>query len=362
MATGVNTEEIDIWKKVHGDFCTGCIEGAMKEHDRVKSTKPLSAEKAGEVGAADLMFVEGRADYKTPLYVHVDVATKAIIGVPMKNKDEESCLSAFKAVQAAHSIEGAELKSVVFDRESAIIALEPQIVEAGVKLLPKAAGQKVGLAEVNIRSIRIKSRSAKAGVRERYGYLPANQFNVDLCMDSIGVLNRVPKEGKSITPIEEFTGKKPDWIRDFRADWGEPVIVKKPKGIASNLKVVGEWAIVVRRVMSGSGVLKVYLVQSKKYAWRLKFRRATPPDWVIGALNSISINSNIGFADPADNPEDIGDVDGAVVSLEQQRVDDILVNEEAVPDPVVGEMTDEQIDEALRVTDALEDDPANGMI
>ena len=50
----------------------------------------------------------------------------------------------------------------------------------GIKLSLKAAGQKVGLAEVSIRLVREKARATKAGVRAMFGYMPANQFNVDL--------------------------------------------------------------------------------------------------------------------------------------------------------------------------------------
>lgn len=369
-AAEVTVNDIDIWKKEHGDFCTGCIEGSMREHDRVKSTKPLKATVPGEVGAADLMFIEGRADVKEPMYVHVDVATKCVIGVPMKNKTEEGCMEAIKAVQAYHRAENQELKSLVFDRESAIVALEPEILNAGVKLHLKAAGQKVGLAEVNIRSVRIKSRSTKAGVRELHGYLPANQFNRDLCLDSMGVLNRIPKEGATMCPAEAFTGRKTDFLRDFRADWGEPIIVKKPKGVSSDLKVTGEWAIVVRRIMNGSGVLKVYLVQSKKYAYRLKFQRAKAPDWVITALNSISVNSTIGFEDPELNPEDVGGGVGpqtdvvsaqAVEGIEPSAAE-VTVTAESIGDeseqgaiePLPGGVSDTEVEEAIALVDALD--------
>ena len=47
--------------------------------------------------------------------------------------------------------------------------------------------------------------------------------------------------------------------------------------------------------MNGSGVLKVYLVESKKYAHRLKFQRAKPPAWVVDSLNSIQPDAAIGF-------------------------------------------------------------------
>lgn len=58
-------------------------------------------------------------------------------------------------------------------------------------------------------------------------------------------------------PYEQFTGKHAEFMRDVRVDWGEPIVVKKPKGIASDLTVTGQWAVVVRRIMNGTGVLKV---------------------------------------------------------------------------------------------------------
>jgi hypothetical protein len=187
------------------------------------------------------------------------------------------------------------MRKLVFDRESAVVAAEPDIESTGAQLVLKAAGQKVGIAEVSIRIIREKARKTKAGVRDRYGYLPPDQWNIDLVLDTIAVYNRLTRKGQSKTPYELFTGQATDYIRDFRADWGEPIIVKKPRGVSSDLRVTGEWAVVVRRMMGGTGVLKVYLVPSRKYAHRLHFRRAVAPDWVNSALKSISDTANIGF-------------------------------------------------------------------
>ena len=120
-----------------------------------------------------------------------------------------------------------------------------------------------------------------------YGFIPANQFNIDLCLDTISVLNRTVKDGYTHTPFELFTGEHIDQDRDFRCRWGELVIVKKPKGISSDLKVTGEWAMIVRRSMNKAGVLKVFLIGTRKYAYRLNFRRAKVPDWVTTAMSSI---------------------------------------------------------------------------
>ena len=90
----VTPKEIEFWYTKEGQFCSGCIEGKLKEHARRASTKPLTATKPGENGVADLMSIEGRNGVKTPFYVHVDVATKLIIGYSMKDKTYGEALRA----------------------------------------------------------------------------------------------------------------------------------------------------------------------------------------------------------------------------------------------------------------------------
>ena len=44
------------------------------------------------------------------------------------------------------------------------------------------------------------------------------------------------------------------------------------------------------------GLLKVYLINSRKYAYRLQFQRAVAPTWVLDALEQVSNrNASIGF-------------------------------------------------------------------
>jgi len=249
----------------------------------------------------DIMFVELKDNRKQPLLIHTDVCTKMITGKELESKSTEELTKAISNIKNDYLLYNRTMKQLVFDREPAVMSAEDNLKAEGIELVPKAAGQKVGLAEVSIRLVRVKARATKAGVRAKYGYLPPNQFNMDLCLDSIQVLNRIPKANCSASPFEMFTSKKVDVLRDFRADWGEPVIVKKSKGIASDLHATGRWGVIVRRVMNGTGVVKVYLLQSKRYAFRLHFQRAIPPEWVLEALNNINLSTTIGFEDGEPN-------------------------------------------------------------
>ena len=258
----------------------------MKEHSKFKSMKPLQSDSPGDVTVGDIMFVEHTKNIKKPLMIHVDVFTKFMIGVILKDRTEDECTNAILQIKEAYRRNNYDLKQLVFDRKPGIVPTEDKLLMNGIELKLKAAGQKVGLAEVSIRLVRDKARATKAGVRAKFEYLPPNQFNLDLCLDSISVLNRLPKQDNEKTPHEIFTITETDFMRDFRVEWGEPVVVKKPKCIASNLKVTGQWGVVVRQIMNGTGVLKVYLVQSKKYAYRLHFMHAVAPEWVLESLKT----------------------------------------------------------------------------
>ena len=81
---GITHSDIEDWHDKEGKFCAGCLEGKLKKHARRSSTKPLTANRPGENGVADLMFIEGRHDVNTPTYILVDVATKLIISYSLK--------------------------------------------------------------------------------------------------------------------------------------------------------------------------------------------------------------------------------------------------------------------------------------
>ena len=52
----------------------------------------------------------------------------------------------------------------------------------------------------------------------------------------------------------------------------------------------------VRISMNKTDVIKVYLICTRKHAYRLKFKRAKVPEWVITAMNSIG-DKTIGYED-----------------------------------------------------------------
>ena len=79
---------------------------------------------------------------KIPFYVHVDVATKLIIGYALKNKTYGEVKRTIEFIDDQHKLMKCKLERLTFDRESAIVVMQEDIEARGIK----AAGQKVGLA------------------------------------------------------------------------------------------------------------------------------------------------------------------------------------------------------------------------
>jgi hypothetical protein len=136
-------------------------------------------------------------------------------------------------------------------------------------------------------------------------------------------------------------------------------IAERPRGISSDLTIVGQWAVVVRRNMNGTGVLKVYLIQSKKYAYRLKFQRARAPQWVLDALNMIAKDATIGFEDENEIglpviPESVPDHDKPGQDQMEVSMDDIGTEE-------VLNLPDEQNQDLIGAITKLEEIEANEM-
>ena len=129
------------------------------------------------------MIIEGRHDLKTPTHIHVDVATKLIIGHSLKNKTYGEVYRAIKHVDEQQKLMGKKLECLTFDRESATVVIQDDVEAMSIKLRLKAAGQKIGLAEVSIRLIREKAR--------------ANQFNVDLHMPRHHLSPHPNQEGRT---------------------------------------------------------------------------------------------------------------------------------------------------------------------
>ena len=112
--------------------------------------------------------------------------------------------------------------------------------------------------------------------------------------------------------------------------------------------------MVVRRIMNHSGVIKVYLIGSKRYAYRLKFKRAIVPEWVVSAMNSIG-DGIIGFEE--ESSELLAHNEGQEIILNAPiRPNDPTDEVEPGPDDDLDNYGIDELDEAIRVLERDEEE------
>ena len=138
-----------------------------------------------------------------------------------------------------------------------------------------------------IRKIKDKMRSLQYGILERFGY--TFPYLDKLRDDAVRCIQRCPQRGQLLCPHQLFYKRPPDYVRDFRVELGEIILVHRPKrGISRGMEPKAEWAFVIDRLMDGSGVIQVVIVVTKKTAFRIKFARAKVPDDVKAQVKSIT--------------------------------------------------------------------------
>ena len=125
----VTVKDIQLWQKIRGERCTGCLRGKLTDHHRHKTTSANISYAPGEAAGGDVMFIETKnGDLMKPLLVTVDLSTQLGTVTTLRDRSMESMLEAL-------------IKILFFDREPSMIALNNVLQESmGIKLEPKSAG------------------------------------------------------------------------------------------------------------------------------------------------------------------------------------------------------------------------------
>jgi hypothetical protein len=146
--------------------------------------------------------------------------------------------------------------------------------------------------------VKNRARSVVAGIRERIEYEFSEEWYPHIAADVVSMLNRTARRGETLTPIQHFYPGHAnlDVLRDLRPK----------KGVATSISVMkAEWGIVVSRTFNGSGVLKVYLLESRSYAHRFKFARPIIlPHVMILVINLAALAEPLDIIPPVQEEEE----------------------------------------------------------
>ena len=234
-------EGLKLWRSVDGP-CSGCVQGKMAAHAKFPSTKPsaeLGHYEVGEAAGGDVYYLE-----RKPYSLFIDIESGFICDDSLTGHTLGDLKASIRRLLDVWKAGGRTLKILKYDRESALARAAAYLMEEhGLVLELVAAGQHQPHAEKAIGIIKDRMRAIKAGIKDLYGY----DFTLTekLREDALKCIQRTIKRGETLSPMQKFTGRSPDFSRDFRAELGEIILVERPKrGVARDLSGKAEWAIV----------------------------------------------------------------------------------------------------------------------
>jgi hypothetical protein len=340
----VSRAAIDLFVAHRG--CSACRMGIMPEHSQLSSTRGLSTI-VGDTVQGDIFFIEGdgakvpvmlvACEASTLVYMHAFEEAAARARGPRVMVNSSELEAALMGVFSMWENAGHRLRSFRFDRESAVTSgpIRAWLDAKGVSLDLTAAGQKLGLAEVLGRIVKNRCRSSVSGILEKFGYRYKAKWFVELAGDTVKVMNRTVRRGSSLSPYQKFFGGVAglDVRRDLRASIGEVLLFKSPKrGVSTDIsEMKAEWGVVTSRTFNGSGVIKVYLVETKSYGHRFKFERVAVPAYVMQLLREMVPVSGPVVYEPAepDAPTEAVSEPPCPDSTESNVADDIIAGRTA---------------------------------
>jgi hypothetical protein len=141
-----------------------------------------------------------------------------------------------------------------------------------------------------------------------------------------------------------FTGIPFDSLRDIRGlDWGRPMLAKKPKrGAFTTVDSKVEWVVVIQVYRDRSGVVKVYNIEIKRLAHRVKLVHARIPDRDITTLQNLDPDAEIGSEQDGPTDEEL---------VEEENIDaEVILPESAELNRAIARLEEHVSDDQARQT------------
>jgi hypothetical protein len=239
-----------------------------------------------QVLSVDIMFIES-----IPSLVAVSTPLDLFLAVSLKPSDMDRAQRTAEVIKAGlddmvgtMTGQGFAVTTIFSDGEGAIGKLKYRLNSRGIELDISGAGGHVARIERKIQMIKERARCHMTG------RLPSTQTALGISMLILYCVSRLNFQKSGVTggcPREEFSGRRVDGSKDFRAAFGDYVLCTVPE-TKNNMESRMTDGYVVLPTGNRTGSVKVYNIATQIIT-RDHFKICPMPESVIKCLNSQAV-------------------------------------------------------------------------
>ena len=236
-----------------------------------------------QILSVDIMFVDS-----VPTLVAVATPLDLVLGVSLRSSDMDRAQRTAAAVKVGLDDmvstmrgQGFNVTTIFSDGEGAVGKVKIHLNNLGIELDISGAGGHVARIERKIQMIKERARCHMTG------RLPFTLTSLGISMLVLYCVSRLNFQKSGVTgtcPREEFSGRRVDGAKDFRAAFGDYVLCTVPE-TKNNMESRVTDGYVVLPTGNRTGSVKVYNIATQKIIVRDQFQIAPMPESVIRCLN-----------------------------------------------------------------------------
>ena len=240
-----------------------------------------------QVLSVDIMFIDS-----IPSLVAVATPLDLVLAVTLKPTDLDRAQRTAAAVKVGlddmlgtMSGQGFTVTTIFSDSEGAVGKVKNHLNRLGIELDISGAGGHVARIERKIQMIKERARCHMTG------RLPFTLTALGISMLVLYCASRLNYQKSGVTggcPREEFSGRRVDGSKDFRAAFGDYVVCTVPN-TKNNMESRITDGYVCLPTGNRTGSVKVYNIATQKIITRDQFKICPMPDSVIQCLNNQAI-------------------------------------------------------------------------
>ena len=263
-------------KRLFGE-CKACLIGKMTAPEVPSSTSAPASEIGDVVHVDPVDYEEVTIGGNKACLVTMDEKSDFVVAYNLKHSTADHISTALTGIISVYNSHRHQVQKIVSDHGSNLVASAVNMGLLGVQMGTTIPGQHAKRIERKIRTIKSRERAVLASLPYK---LPA-KLHGELRANVITTINMLPTANSSgRSPMELFTGVKPDLRMLCRAPFGTPAIFYRPDQ-PNGLEPRAEYGIIVGWHKGTKNGVRAYFPGRNLVLIRQKYTviDAIPPEW-----------------------------------------------------------------------------------